>query len=87
MNTDEYEISLAREITVCKNIIAKISGELSLLEKQHGMTTADFVIKAREGGGLAIADRASWLQEYDALQTWQQRLHEYEEALQAVKRR
>jgi hypothetical protein len=87
MNTDEYEISLAREVTVCKNIIAKISGELSLLEKKHGMITADFIMKAREGGGLDFADSARWLQEYDALQTWQQRLHEYEEALQAVKRR
>lgn len=33
MNTDEYQISLAREITVCNNIIARITRVLACLEK------------------------------------------------------
>lgn len=33
MNTDEYQISLAREITVCNNIIARTARELARLKK------------------------------------------------------
>ena len=80
MNTDEYEISLAREITVCKNIIAKITKELSRLEAKHGMT-------ALARSSPDIPDRTRWLQEYEALRTWQQRLREYEEALTTIKSR
>ena len=80
MNTDEYEISLAREITVCKNIIAKITKELSRLEAKHGMT-------ALARSSPDIPDRTRWLQEYETLRTWQQRLREYEEALTTIKSR
>jgi hypothetical protein len=85
MHTDEYEISLSREITVCNKFIAKIGGELARLEQKHGMTTADFVRREQEADGPKPADRTRWLQKYEALRSWQQRLREYEEALAALK--
>lgn len=85
MNTDEYRISLAREITVCNNIIAKTARELARLEKKYSMTSAEFARTAQENSGVDSADRSHWLQEYETLLTWQQRLQEYEEALSATR--
>ena len=86
MNTDEYQISLAREITVCNNVIARTARELTRLEKKHNMTTAEFVQTAQEKSNVDTAERSRWLQEYETLRTWQQRLREYEEALSATRR-
>ncbi|MHB8809296.1 MAG: hypothetical protein ACYC9M_04710 [Desulfobulbaceae bacterium] len=85
MNTDEYQISLAREITVCNNIIAKITRELARLEKKHSMTSAEFARTAQAENGVDTAECSHWLQEYETLRTWQQRLQEYEEALSATR--
>lgn len=85
MNTDEYRISLAREITVCNNIIARISRELARLEKKYNMPTAEFVQTTQEKSGVDSAECSRWLQEYETLLTWQQRLREYEEALRATR--
>ena len=85
MNTDEYQISLAREITVCENFIAKSAREIDRLEKQHNMTTAEFTRTAPEQSGVDSANRRRWLQEYETLRTWQQRLRDYEEALRTTR--
>lgn len=85
MNTDEYQISLAREITVCNNIIARTARKLARLEKKYSMTTAEFVQRAKEKSGVDTAERRRWLQEYETLLTWQQRLREYEEALSTIR--
>lgn len=85
MNTDEYQISLSREITVCNNFIARTARELARLEKKYSMPTAEFARTAPENSGVDTADRSRWLQEYETLRTWQQRLREYEEALSATR--
>lgn len=85
MNTDEYQISLAREITVCNNIIARTARELARLENKYSMTTAEFAKASQENSGVETAERSRWLQEYETLRTWQQRLREYEEALSATR--
>ena len=87
MHTDEYEISLGREITLCRNRVKKLKKSLEKLEKQCGMTTAAFLQAQEEGGlaaGLPIRD---WNREYRELQYWQKTLMEYENALAGFKGR
>jgi hypothetical protein len=85
MNTDEYQISLARQTTVCNNIIARTARELARLEKKYSMTTVEFARASQENSDVETAERSRWLREYETLLTWQQRLREYEEALGATR--
>jgi len=86
LQTDEYGISISREITVCKNMIARQRRQLSRFEKQYDITTERMI----NGGSLKIEinarDMDQWRNEYDGLLTWRQRLREYEELYEALKR-
>jgi hypothetical protein len=85
MHTDEYEISLGREITLCRNRVRQLKKSLERREKQCGMTTAEF-LQALEGGGLAEGPTLQgWNREYQELQYWQKMLSEYEAALESLK--
>lgn len=89
MHTDEYEISLSREIKVCRNVIARVVRTLSMFEGRYGMSSREFAEEAVLDRGPAMmdeADRLSWLEEIGALRTWEKRLSEYEEALRDLKR-
>lgn len=86
LQTDEYGISLSREITVCQNMIARQRRHLSRFEQQYDTSTEKMITE----GSLVIEkngrDRDEWRQEYEGLLAWQQRLREYEEAYEALKR-
>ena len=85
MHTDEYEISLGREIAFCRKMVRRLKDSLERREKQGGLTTAAF-LEALEQGSLAGEHPAqSWSQEYQRLQYWQKMLAEYEEALESLK--
>ncbi len=85
MHTDEYEISLGREIAFCRKMVRRSKDSLERRERQSGMTTAAF-IEALEKGGLSGQHPVqSWTQEYERLQYWQKMLAEYEEALESLK--
>ena len=85
MHTDEYEISLGREIALCRKMVKQLKVALEGREKRCGMTTAAF-LQALEGGCLAEQPSIqTWQQEYQELQTWQNRLTEYEAALESLK--
>jgi hypothetical protein len=85
MHTDEYEISIGREIALCRKMVRQLKDSLERREKQCGMTPAAFQ-KALEGGCLSEQHAAQgWNQEYQELQYWQKMLTEYEEALESLK--
>ena len=85
MHTDEYEISIGREIAFCRKMVRKLQDSLERREKQCGMTTEAF-LKALEEGRLSEPHPIqSWSQEYQELQHWQKMLTEYEEALESLK--
>jgi hypothetical protein len=85
MHTDEYEISLGREITLCRNRVRKLKKSLEKLEKQSGLTTAAF-LQALEGGSLAGQPTLkSWHRDYRELQYWQKMLSDYEAARESLK--
>ena len=89
MPTDEYGISLLRELTVCKNTIQRIRKSLQLLEQKHGKSTEVFVNELKEG---RLSDRKefqsdydAWRSSYESLKKWEELEKEYLEAYQAMK--
>ena len=86
LQTDEYGISISREITVCKGMIARQRRHLSRLEKQYDIPTEKMIA----AGSLNAEKRApamdEWRHEYEGLLAWRQRLREYEEAYEALRR-
>jgi hypothetical protein len=86
MHTDEYEISIGREIALCRKMVRRLKDSLERREKQCGLTTEAF-LEAFEKGCLSEQQPIqSWNQEYQKLQYWQKMLTEYEEALESLKR-
>ncbi len=77
MHTDEYEISLSREIAVCLAKIRKLRKALLRIEKNAGTSSAA-MISASQGGGID-AHLREWREHHEALLTWEQRLKEFEE--------
>jgi hypothetical protein len=86
LQTDEYGMSISREILVCKNMIDRQRRHLSRFEKLYDMSTEKMITD----GSLKIQKRArdmdEWRNEYEGLLAWQQRLLEYEKVYEELKR-
>jgi len=85
MHTDEYEISIGREIASCRKKIRQLKYSLERREMQYGMTTEAFLQALEEGCLSEQHPIQCWSQEYQELQYWQKILTEYEEALESLK--
>jgi hypothetical protein len=85
MHTDEYEISIGREIAFCRKMVRQLKDSLERREKQCGMTTETFLQTIDEGCPSEQHPIQSWRQEYQELQYWQKMLTEYEEAMESLK--
>jgi len=85
MHTDEYEISIGREIAFCQKMVRKLKGSLERRQKQCGMTTEAILQALKEGCLSEQLPIQSWNQEYQELQYWQKILTEYEKALESLK--
>ncbi len=85
MHTDEYEISMGREIAFCRKKVRQLQDSLERREQQCGMTTAAFLQALEEGRLLEQHPIQNWKQEYQDLQYWQKTLTEYQEALESLK--
>ena len=84
MHTDEYEISLSREITICKRVIRGIREKLQQREEHFGVTWAGI----REGQKKPAIDERemrAWQEDFEALPQWEQRLAEYRQALAVMR--
>jgi hypothetical protein len=86
MHTDEYEISLAREINVCERVIKRTQAHLVLRQQRHGMDYPQ-ALEAVAAGKLVIdaQELAEWLDDFKALPQWEQRLEQYREALSSMR--
>jgi hypothetical protein len=86
MHTDEYEISLGREIALCHKMIKRLRNTLYEREKQAGMTMEAFLPVSEESRLPGEKrDLRNWRKDHEELQKWQEMLTEYEKALQMVK--
>ena len=86
LQTDEYCISISREITVCKNMIDRQQEELSLFEKQYGISTQQMLAGEMPENSRKASDLEAWCNGHKGLLAWQQRLREYEEAYKSLRR-
>ena len=89
MHTDEFEISLHRELGVCGGTIQRIKKSLQLLEHKHGKSTEAF-IRELEGGALVSTpdtqdDYLAWQDTYESLKRWQALERQYQQQLGIMK--
>jgi hypothetical protein len=85
VHTDEYEISIGREITLCRKFVKQLRHSLHRRENQYGMTTEAFLQALEQGQLCEQGHFRTWRQEYQDLQYWQKVLNDYEEALRSLK--
>ena len=89
MNTDEYEISLRRELAVCQNTIQRIKKSLGILERKHNKTTEAFIAELRNGKVDQHADfkddYEAWQSSYDSLKRWEELEKQYQDAYRMKK--
>jgi len=86
MHLDEYEISLSREVGVCKSYIRRYQRLLDRMEARYGITTAAF--KDQYGNAPSSEDNhdfAVWFEASEAINTWQTRQREYEKEYRLMK--
>ncbi len=86
MHTDEYEISLRRELNACEKQLTKIRKALAHFEKKYEMRTE--VLAVEYGGGSLKGqkdDLSAWMSEYEALKKWETLRDQYAELLRKMK--
>ncbi len=79
MHTDEFEISLSRELDVCRSRLRDIEAFLGRMEAQYHMKSEAFAADFRSGkltGGNG--DFAAWADQYEALMRWKKLQDDYE---------
>lgn len=82
MHTDEYEISIGRELNHHLQVVKKIRTALEKRRQCYGMAYTEATIAAAEGHLVITAkELAQWQEDIEALPHWEQRLEEYREAL------
>jgi hypothetical protein len=89
VHTDEYEISLYRELSVCKNTIQQIKKSLGILERKYNKTTEAFItgFKSRESDQHPELknDSEAWQRSYDSLKRWEELEKQYQDAYRMMK--
>jgi len=89
MDTDEFGISLARELKVCGNTIRRIKKTLLLMEQKHGKTTEEFIREYRSGEPAGDPgnkdDYVMWDDTYESLKRWQDLERQYQEQFRVMK--
>ncbi len=86
MHTDEYEISLSRELDICKKKIEEIEKFLAAMEKRYGIKTGSFVEGFVDGKIVGHRDDfTSWKNHSEELKKWRDRKKEYETIFHMMK--
>lgn len=79
MDTDEYEISLGREVSLCRRVCRKLEKAIRRKEEKYGMTTEAFLQYLKENPSAEPnKDFQKWRKEVREWSSWQQKLREYE---------
>jgi hypothetical protein len=78
MHTDEYEISLSREIDVCKGRMKAIKKSLQKMEKKYGIATDNFLKGLLSGGKVSEVDGKKWTEDIELLSIWESKQKEFE---------
>ncbi|MGE5808685.1 MAG: hypothetical protein ACM32I_06150 [Nitrospirota bacterium] len=89
MHTDEFEISLHRELKVCENTIQRIRKTLGMMEQKHRKTPETFIEEYRSGkldkDKEQEDDYRVWESSYESLRKWQELEQQYREQFVKMK--
>jgi len=89
MHTDEFEISLFRELKVCGNTIKRIMKFLDMMERKHMKSTASFIDEYRSGTLNRESEfkdeYMAWESSYESLILWQDLERQYQEQFRIMK--
>lgn len=86
MHTDEYEISLAREINVCQRVVNETRRNLARRQARFGSDYPRAAQAAAEGSlAVDLEELAAWRDDFEALPQWEQRLDQYRQALAVMR--
>ncbi|HUI46435.1 MAG TPA: hypothetical protein VL122_10700 [Nitrospirota bacterium] len=89
MHTDEFEVSLLRELKVCGNTIRKIVKFLDMMERKHKKSTASFIEEYRSGtldrDSEFKDDYTAWESSYESLKQWQDLERQYQERFRILR--
>jgi len=86
MHTDEYEISLSRELEVCIKKVNALKKNLSRMEIKFNMTTEEFIVRFHHGEiPEDNKDFTTWMNDLHALRKWQSSMQQYEELFYFMK--
>ena len=85
MHTDEYEISIGREISLCRKLIRRLKSSILKREKRYGILAEAF-LKGLNQERLAKTnpDFLSWSKDCQELRRWERMLEQYEEELKRL---
>ncbi|MEN6441348.1 MAG: hypothetical protein ABFD97_22495 [Syntrophobacter sp.] len=84
MHTDEYEISIGREVTLCRKMVKQLRSSLGKQGAECGMS-ADEILRLLDEQGEPPAKFLQLRAQYLELRHWEKLLREYEEALRSLK--
>jgi len=85
MHTDEYEISLNRELKICESAIRKATKYFASMKTKYGLETAFFIEKYNSGSLGKSREFNSWAEKYKGFQEWETRRSQYKELLRMMK--
>jgi hypothetical protein len=86
MHSDEYQISLSREIDVCRDRVNVVRKRLRKLEEKSGVTTAQFLEGIQSGSdAVSGGDAVKWAETCDELKVWETKQKEFEALQRAMK--
>jgi hypothetical protein len=90
LKTNEFEISLLRELKVCGNTIKRILKFLNIMERKHKKTTVLFIKEYQSGAldteGEFKDDYTAWKSTYESLRQWQDLERQYQEQFRIIKK-
>ena len=84
MHTDEYEISLARELAVCERYVRASREFLRRMEARHGMST-DELLARRRTVSLPAGVLRDWRDAHEMHRRWSTTRDEYRALLGGMK--
>ncbi|MFO0751956.1 MAG: hypothetical protein U0411_01345 [Thermodesulfovibrionales bacterium] len=85
MHTDEYAITLSREVTICNKKLKEIEKFLAKMEKKYHMTTEAFLKEYATGEKTWSRDFSAWKENHEALKRWRELKVQYDEAYRMMK--
>jgi len=86
LHTDEYTITLSRELAVCRGKIASLQKKLARMEKKFNMKSAAFVKDFNEGKiDRNSKDFIKWYNDCESFIKWKEKLRQYEEIFHSMK--